>query len=255
MDILITGGAHGIGLATAEHLDERGHEVIILDRDEDHLADVPDRFETHHLDVYDHEAVEDELGDRDIDVLVNNAGYQRLGTMEDIEPEVLEEHFRTNVFGPVHMARLFLPTLRENKGRIINVTSVAGRITGQYWGAYAGSKHALEAISDAMRMEVADDDVDVIVVEPGAYQTGFNEQGREHLRELVDGSHYADRYQRALDRDPGGHDPEEAGHHIADIIEDGQLPRYAFPLHARVVLRLRWLLPDRAWDWLAKKVQ
>lgn len=250
MEILITGGAHGIGLAAAQEL-AADHEVIIVDRDADRIEEIEEEFETHCIDVYDRDAVEEEFGDRELDVLVNCAGYQRRGAVEDIEGEVLEEHLRTNVVGPVTMVQVCLPGLRERGGRIVNVTSVAGKVTGPTWGPYSGSKHALEAISDALRQEL--DEVTVNVVEPGAYRTGFNEEGRDHLAQLPDDSPHHEMYERLLDREMRGGDPEDAGRRLARIAENGRLPRYTFPLHARLLVRLRWLLPDRIWDALARR--
>jgi len=243
MRILITGGASGIGKATAEELKERNHEIVILDRDRKALEELD--FESIHADVYDAKIEVD-----DLDVLINCAGYRELGSTEDMELETVEEIFRSNVFGPINMIRQLLPKLRENNGRIINVSSVAGRITLPFSGHYCGSKRALEAITDALRMET--EEVDVTIVEPGYIETGFNRRAREALEGYMPDSIYSDEYREILDEGGmSGVSAEVPAKKIADIVEADDLNRrYQTPLRAKFFVLLHRITPR----WLEEKI-
>src|ERR1700728_2043357 len=158
--ILITGCSSGIGRATAEHLAGHGYTVYATARRLESIAELADRgCRTLALDVTSEDsmaaaiaAVEDEHGS--VGALVNNAGYAVSGAIEAVSVDQLRDEFETNVFGYVRMAQLVLPGMRRaRRGRIVNISSVAGRVTMPGAGAYAASKYAVEAISDALRFE------------------------------------------------------------------------------------------------------
>jgi NAD(P)-dependent dehydrogenase (short-subunit alcohol dehydrogenase family) len=113
---------------------------------------------------------------RHIDVLVNNAGYGLVGPVEDLSIPEMQEVYNTNVFGTIRMTQAVLPAMRDrHAGRIINISSVNGLLTFGLYGAYSSSKFALEAISEAVRFEIRPFNIQVSVIEPGAFMTKFHE--------------------------------------------------------------------------------
>jgi NAD(P)-dependent dehydrogenase (short-subunit alcohol dehydrogenase family) len=139
------------------------------------------------------ELVDRRTGGRGLDVLVNNAGYALPGPLEALAERDLRELFDTNVFGLLAVTRAFLPPMRERgQGRVVNVGSVMGRVTTPLLGAYTASKHAVVAINDALRMELAPFGITVVLVEPGAVRTGFAARALAALDPYRDpGSPYA----------------------------------------------------------------
>jgi NAD(P)-dependent dehydrogenase (short-subunit alcohol dehydrogenase family) len=185
---LITGCSSGIGRATAEAFLEAEWTAYATARDESAISDLETAgCETAALDVTDDKQVESVVAQviedtGRIDCLVNNAGYGQFGPIEDLPTERVREQFETNTFGPHRLIRVVLPHMRDRgDGRIINVSSTAGRFATPGRGVYAGSKFALEAMSDALRAEVADYGIDVSVVAPGPVETAFDERAREEL--------------------------------------------------------------------------
>src|SRR5438105_4304740 len=180
--VLITGCSTGIGRATAERLVERGHTVYATARRPESIADLEGKgCKTLALDVTDEEsmkaavaAVEEAEGA--VGALVNNAGYSQSGAIEDVPMEQVRRQFETNVFGLIRMCQLVLPGMRKQGwGKIVNVSSMGGKLTFPGGGIYHGTKHAVEAISDALRFEVRGFGIDVIVIQPGLIKTQFAE--------------------------------------------------------------------------------
>jgi NAD(P)-dependent dehydrogenase (short-subunit alcohol dehydrogenase family) len=191
--VLITGSSSGIGRATAELFAEEEWVVYATARDEADLAELAERgCETAALDVTraaDVERVLDRIADEQgrLDCLVNNAGYGQHGPLEDVPAAELARQFDVNVYGPHRLTRAALPHMREaGDGTIVNVSSVSGRIAVPGAGAYSASKFALEAMSDALRGEVAGFGVDVVLVEPGPVATAFGERSAAELTEGLD---------------------------------------------------------------------
>ena len=211
--ILITGATAGIGRDAARALAGRGHRVIATGRSAAALAELEAQskhegwnLETLALDVTDAASIADatrRVNDRTngdgVDVLVNNAGYATVGPLAELSIDALRRQFETNVFGAMAVTQAFLPTmLLRRKGRIINVSSVSGRIPAPVLGAYHASKYALEALSDSLRMELFGFGIDVVLVEPGTIRTEFASRVvKEMHREKVEGSRYAAAYARA----------------------------------------------------------
>ena len=178
--VLITGCSSGIGHATALRLARRGWPVYASARRSESIADLADAGATTlRLDVTDERSmraavarVEREHGA--VGVLINNAGYSQSGPIEQVALDAVRRQFDTNVFGPVALIKLVLGGMRAQRwGKIVNVSSMGGRLTFPGGGYYHASKYALEAISDALRFEVRGFGVDVIVVEPGLIVTEF----------------------------------------------------------------------------------
>ena len=195
--VLITGCSSGIGRAAAERFLDEEWTVYATTRNEDDLADLAERgCRTDSLDVTSGEDVArvvDRIDDehRRLDCLVNNAGYGLYGPLEDIPVERLHEQFDVNLYGPHRLTRAVLPLLREREeGTIINISSIYGRVATPGGGAYAGSKFALEAMSDALRAEVDAFGIDVVVVEPGSVETGFQQRAGSETESLVPGQEY-----------------------------------------------------------------
>src|ERR687889_1801289 len=178
--VLITGCSSGIGWATAERLVDVGWRVYATARSVEKMAPLEQRgCELLPLDVTDEDSMRsavDEVERREgaVGVLVNNAGYSQSGAVEAVPMEKGRQQFETNVFGLVRMCQLVLPGMRrQGYGRIVNVSSMGGKLTFPGAGYYHASKHAIEALSDALRFEVEGFGVKVSVIEPGLIRTGF----------------------------------------------------------------------------------
>jgi NAD(P)-dependent dehydrogenase (short-subunit alcohol dehydrogenase family) len=258
---LVTGCSSGIGRATAELFEEEGWTVYATSRDAADIADLAAAgCETAELDVTDPAEIErvrdrilEETGR--IDALVNNAGYAQYGPVEDIPTDRLHAQFDVNVYGPHRMVRAVLPTMRDQEeGTIVNVSSVSGRISTPGYGAYAGSKFALEGMSDALRAEVEGLGVDVVLVEPGPVETGFRERATGSLDDTEFRPAYEWVYDFFEDRAAVDADslfavgPEEVATTIHDAasVSDPD-PRYPVGQAARVMLLARFL-PHRLRD-------
>jgi short-subunit dehydrogenase len=192
-----------------------------------------------------------------VGALVNNAGYSQSGALETVELDDVRRQFETNVFGLLRMCQLVLPGMRrQGFGRIVNVSSMGGKLTFPGGGVYHATKHAVEALSDALRFEVKGFGVDVSIIEPGLIKTNFAETAVGSVAH--DDGPYAEFnsavaattagvYESPLARLGAG--PEA----VARVIEKAitaQRPRARYPVtaSARVMLAQRAVLPDRAWD-------
>ncbi|HVF33286.1 MAG TPA: SDR family oxidoreductase [Acidimicrobiales bacterium] len=205
--VLTTGANSGIGLATVLEVARRGFRSVGSVRSEAkadvvHKAAADAGVEVHTvlLDVNDAEQCERALAGLALYGLVNNAGYGVTGAVEDVDDDEAHALFETMVHAPMRLARLALPHMRSaGGGRIVNVSSVAGRTSMPFAGHYTGAKHALEALSDALRMEVAGAGVKVVLVEPGGFKTGIWEEfERDVAKREAAGSRYVDAYRRSL---------------------------------------------------------
>src|SRR5688500_18680342 len=182
--VLTTGANSGIGLANVLEVARRGIRSIGSVRSEAKAdvvakaaAEAGVEVETVILDVTDRDACDKVMGDLPLYGLVNNAGYGMVGAVEEVPDDEARHLMDTMVFAPMQLSRLALPHMRERgEGRIVNVSSIAGRTTAPFAGWYQAAKHALEALSDAMRIEVAGGGVHVVLVEPGGFKTGIWEE-------------------------------------------------------------------------------
>jgi NAD(P)-dependent dehydrogenase (short-subunit alcohol dehydrogenase family) len=271
--VLITGCSSGIGRATAERLAQRGWTVYATARDVEAIAPLGERgCRLLPLDVTDEgsmrRAVEEvERAEGAIGVLINNAGYSQSGAVEEVPLEKIRRQFETNVFGLVRLCQLVLPGMRgQGFGRIVNLSSMGGRLTFPGGGFYHASKHAVEAISDALRFEVRGFGVEVVVIEPGLIRTGFALTAVSSMDDGADPSNndpYAgfdagvarvtrENYERGpLARLGGG--PEAVAETIERAISAARpRTRYTVTPSARLLISGRRLLPDRAWDGLLR---
>jgi NAD(P)-dependent dehydrogenase (short-subunit alcohol dehydrogenase family) len=265
--VLITGCSSGIGAATAAHFADKGWTVYATARRVETLSELEAKgCRTLALDVDDEascraavEAVEAAEGA--VGVLVNNAGYSQSGAVESIPDERVRAQFDTNVFGLLTMCRLVLPKMREQRwGKIVNVSSMGGKFTFPGGGVYHATKHAVEALSDALRFEVKGFGVDVIVIEPGLIRTRFGETvAREIDAGTRDSGPYGEFNRAVAEATTGVYEngpmsklggPPES---VAAVIEKAvsarrPRPRYKVTPSARALITLHSVLGDRGWD-------
>jgi NAD(P)-dependent dehydrogenase (short-subunit alcohol dehydrogenase family) len=189
--VLITGASSGIGEATALHLKELGFDAVAgVRKDEDAERLQASGLRTVKLDVTDPDsigALRDELGASALAALVNNAGVAVAGPLEFLPIEELRRQLEVNLIGQVAVTQSLLPALRAGRGRIVNVSSIGGRVALPLLGAYNISKFALEAFSDALRREVRSQGVDVVVIEPGGIKTPIWKKSGDAADALLDG--------------------------------------------------------------------
>lgn len=213
--VLITGCSSGIGRMTASAFLDEDWDVMATARNREALGALKDDgCHVASLDVTDAESIDrvvdrtlDDIGR--IDCLVNNAGYAQVGAFEDIRTSRVERQFAVNVFGPHRLTRAVLPHMRgRGDGTIVNISSVLGRLALPGTSAYAGSKFALEAFSDALRAEVSPLGIDVVVIEPGPVPTRLKDRAGRELAAINRTDDYAGLYRliddwRVLDGGPG----------------------------------------------------
>jgi NAD(P)-dependent dehydrogenase (short-subunit alcohol dehydrogenase family) len=262
--ILITGCSSGIGMAAARRLAQGGHLVYATARRPETLAAAAAAgCRTLPLDVTDDasmRAAVDEIVDAHgrVGALVNNAGYGEYGAIEDVAIDRVRRQFETNVIGLSRMCQLVLPSMRAaGRGRIVNVGSMGGRLTFPYGGYYHATKHAVEALSDALRYEVAPFGIQVSLIEPGPIRTEFLNTIGETMRDSTpDTSAYAESA-RAFDKMAAQiyqtplmwAKPEAVARTIEKAVTSSRpLSRYVIARRVRVALAARMLVPGRAWD-------
>jgi short-subunit dehydrogenase len=259
---LVTGASSGIGEATARLLKKRGFTVYAAARRVERME--PLKAEGIHVLPFD---ITDDASIRTcvetilaregrIDVLVNSAGYGSYGAVEDVPLEEARRQFEVNIFGLARLTQLVLPKMRENRfGKIVNITSVGGKVYTPFGAWYHATKHALEGWSDALRIETAPFDIDVVIVEPGGIRTPWGGIAVDHLRETSGSGAYAEAASKAADGMAKAYagkqlsDPSVIAQTVAKAVTAAKpRTRYAAGYMAKPVLFLRWLLPDRLFD-------
>ncbi len=271
LTIVITGATSGIGKHAALHLVRRGHRVIATGRNPAALERLKlegPNLDTVRLDVTDAGSVAaavaeiDELtGGAGVDVLVNNAGYGMAAPLSETTDTDLRAQYETNVFGLMAVTRAFLPRMMERRaGRIVNVSSVGGRVTFPLFGAYNSTKYAVESLSDALRRELRPFGVEVVLIEPGPIKTEFSNHAMEYVGKYSnEASPYAAIYARAdeIKRQADGMSagPEVISRAIEKaILARRPAARYVAPFSSRLVLLFMTLLPTRWVDALLTRV-
>jgi len=268
--VLITGGTSGLGRATAVLLAEQGYRVFVGGRSQakrDALqAYARDRklpLQTVEMDVRDDASVQRALAEvpthaGPIDVLVNSAGIGYYAVMEEIRMEHLRQQFETNFFGVVRVTQRVLPEMRQRRrGRIINLSSIAGKLSLPLFGPYSGSKFALEGMTDALRLEVYPFGIYVVLIEPGYIPTEFQNVALElsspYTASAAESPYAAvygafrRRWKLSTSRSP--YKPEDAALVILRALrETPPRPRYTVTRRAKVVSLARRFLSDRAID-------
>jgi NAD(P)-dependent dehydrogenase (short-subunit alcohol dehydrogenase family) len=262
--VLITGCSTGIGRATALRLAARGWSVYASARRLDAIADLAQHgCKTLALDVCDEASMraavaEVEGAEGAVGVLINNAGYGQDGAIKEVPIDAVRRQFETNVFGLVRLTQLVLPAMRrQHWGRVINVSSMGGRLTFPGGGYYHATKYAAEAISDALRFEVRGFGIDVAVIEPGPIKTRFEDTSLDTMDAAAEtaaspyaafNASMAERI-RGTYRSPMAAAPEAVARAIEKAVS-AKHPRTRYPVTAaaRLLMLTRRILPDRAWD-------
>lgn len=258
--ILVTGASAGIGEATARRLARAGHTVYAGARRMERLqALAGDGVRPLLLDVTDDASmraaiahIEREAGV--VDVLVNNAGYGSMGALEDVPLDEARRQLDVNVFGLARMCQLVLPGMRQKRaGRIINVSSVGGRLSFPIGAWYHASKHAVEGLSDSLRMETRDFGIEVSVIQPGGTASEWAQIANQRAQAASGAGPYGGFVQAMAQMLEGG--PAVPADAIAELIQravEDRRPRtrYVGPGGAKVALFLRRWIGDRAYDSL-----
>jgi NAD(P)-dependent dehydrogenase (short-subunit alcohol dehydrogenase family) len=269
---LITGASTGIGRATARELAGRGWDVLAGIRDEasapELRAEGAGRIEPVTLDVTDGAQIEavralvDRRSEHGLDALVNNAGIGVGGPLELVALEELRRQFEVNVFAQVAITSALLPALRRARGRIVFLSSIGGRVAMAFTAPYAASKHAVEALADALRVELRTSGVQVALIEPGSVATPiWDKAGAEAERleipaELSSAYGHVPAAMEKTLRETArrGVPPERVAHVIAGALAARRMrARYLVGLDARAMLTLRRLLPDHVFDGVARR--
>ena len=268
--VLITGGTDGLGRAAALLLGGKGYRVFAAGRSAEKRTEIDEIAASKKLPVRSLEmdvcddssvtravaAVLQETGT--IDVLINNAGIGMMAVVEELKADDLRRVYETNVFGVLRVTQAVLPRMRERqKGRILMLSSVAGIVTPPLYAAYSSSKHALEAISNALRLEMFPFHIDVVLIEPGYIVTNFRNVVQEMARSYVEGSSaspYAKIYASAIagasnSRQASNTTPEDCAEVILHAIEASH-PKARYPVTplAKWVAFGRRMLPDTLLD-------
>lgn len=269
--VLITGVSTGIGYATAQEMLAADYHVLGSVRSEEDAARVKaelgERFTALTFDVTDHAAVRQAakvvaatLGGQNLTALVNNAGVSTAGPLLHMPLEVFRQTLEVNVSGLLNVTQQFAPLLGARqkaphpRGRIVNISSVSGRVAYPFMGAYAASKHAVEALSDALRRELLIYGVDVILIEPGTVRTPIVEKFAEQIDRYL-GTDYEPALrkveQQVQKREQSGL-PVEAVTRVIRVAIESRRPRTRYPIPRKWLagwLLPRWL-PDRWFDAL-----
>lgn len=259
---IVTGGSSGIGELTAHRLKERGYTVYAAARRTDRMKGLQrSGIHTRALDLTVDRSMQDlvdtvvaEQGR--IDLLINNAGFGAFGAVETVPMRDARAQFEVNVFGLARMTQLVLPQMRAaGTGRVVNVSSIAGYVAEPYGAWYHASKHAVEGLSDCLRMEMKPFGVDVILVEPGPVRTEWNAIAADSLVKSSKGTPYAKHAKatrRALRAMNSGVLAVPASR-VADVIvraatDDKPRARYPVGRRAAAIITAAKYLPTRAVD-------
>jgi len=266
--ILITGASSGIGYDAAQTLARQGHRVYAAARRTELMEPLQAAGVIPlHIDVTDSQSMADGVkavleAEGRIDVLVNNAGYGYLGAIETVTLEEARRQMEVNLFGLAELTRLVLPSMRaQGSGRIINTSSIAGKTVIPFGGWYNVSKFSVEALSDALRMEVRPFGIDVVLIEPGGIKTDWGIIAAHHLRDTSLGTPYEDdalRMAGLLDKGYCGNylsSPSVVTRAISRAV-NARRPRarYRVGLGSRSLLFFHALLPTRCWDSLTRRL-
>jgi NAD(P)-dependent dehydrogenase (short-subunit alcohol dehydrogenase family) len=269
--VIVTGASSGIGEATARRLVRGGAKVVVAARRQDRLDTLVRELDPTGVSIL--AVAGDVTSDADrrklvdvtlarfgrVDALVNNAGYGTRGPVEVVPVELIRRNYETNLFSLIALTQLVLPGMRaRGSGSIVNIGSVAGKIARPLSSIYDSTKHALEAITDGLRGELKPFGVHVSLIRPGYIATEFIEAANRVSADVIaDAGPYAPFYQgyyegtQRLRRVAGA--PDDIARLVEKaLVSDNPASRYNGPLHAKLFLFLRWILPDRMLAWATR---
>jgi NAD(P)-dependent dehydrogenase (short-subunit alcohol dehydrogenase family) len=257
---LITGASSGIGKETAKLLLKNGFTVYAAARRLEIMEDIKKLgAQTFRMDVSDdasmvHGVEKIIAAEGRIDVLVNNAGYGSYGSLEDTPMSEAKYQFEVNVFGLARLSQLVIPYMRKQRsGKIINITSIAGKIAEPHGSWYHSSKFAVEGISDCMRMELKQFGIDVVLIEPGGIKTEWNNIARDNLAKVSGQTVYGDLVHKQVKMlkffDAIGSEPIVIAKTIFRAVKSRRpKARYVAGRGSTTMLALRKILPDKMFD-------
>ncbi|PFJ78955.1 short-chain dehydrogenase [Bacillus cereus] len=267
---VITGASSGFGLLTTLELAKKGYLVIAtmrnLNKQEDLISQVTklnlqQNIKIQQLDVTDQNSIHNfQLylkGISRVNLLINNAGYANGGFVEEIPVEEYRKQFETNLFGAISITQLVLPYMREQKsGKIINISSISGQVGFPGLSPYVSSKYALEGWSESLRLEVKPFGIDVVLIEPGSYNTNIWEVGKQLATSQSDTSspykEYMDKIQKHINSgsDTFGN-PIDVANKIVEVAESKRANlRYPIGKGVKFMIFAKKILPWRLWEYL-----
>ena len=260
--VILTGASSGIGYDSAIKLAKQGHKVYAAARRVDLMQPLTSYgVITLRLDVTDEESMKKAVqtvldAESRIDVLVNNAGYGYFGAVENVSMDEARRQLEVNVFGLARMCQLVLPVMRQQgRGLIVNTSSIAGKIVLPYGGWYHVSKFSVEALSDALRMELKPFGINVSMIEPGGIKTDWGIIAARHLRESSEGTPYENsalRESQLLHAAYSGRylsSPSVITRAISRAVNSRHpKARYRTGRFAHLGVFFHWMLPARWWD-------
>ena len=266
--ILLTGASSGIGYQTAESLAKEGHIVYGAARRIEKMEDLKQfGVKSIYLDVTDENSIKNAVdtiigNEGRIDVLINNAGYGSFGAVENVDISEAKMQFEVNLFGLARLVQLVLPYMRKQKsGRIINVSSMGGRLTTYFGAWYHATKYALEAFSDALRMEVSDFGIDVSLIEPGGIKTDWGIIAADKLENSAKGGAYekeAMKTAKGMKKQYSGNllsNPIVITKAISKAVNSNRpKARYLIGFMAKPLVFLHTILPAKVFDKIMKKL-
>ena len=265
--ILITGASSGIGFDAAQTLARQGHTVYAAARRVEKMEPLQsDGVKVMRMDVTDSASMAEGVktvldAEGRIDVLVNNAGYGYFGAVENVTMEEARRQVEVNVFGLAELCKLVLPVMRkQGSGRIINTSSIAGKMVLPFGAWYHVSKFSVEALSDALRMEMRPFGVDVVLIEPGGIKTDWGIIAAKHLAESSKGTAYEEDALREAELMHKGYSgnylsaPRVVTRAISRAV-NSQRPqaRYRIGSGAFIMVFLHTVLPTRWWDGMMRR--
>ena len=263
--IIITGASSGIGRAAAIRLAQSGFQIFGLARNYEQLVNLSseifsndkndNRYFPIECDITRQDKFDSVLNniinlssEKSIYGLVNNAGYLEPGAIEDIEIDSLRAQFETNFFGLVGFTKKVLPIMmRKNEGRIINVSSISGLISLPLLGAYSASKYALEAVSDALRMELWKTGIKVININPAIVETNLLSVSKAKIDSLIKNSRLSNAYDKYMSKMPRGLSSSKVADVIVEAVSSAE-PKFRYiigPNKVKLAVRLRCFIPDK----------
>jgi short-subunit dehydrogenase len=263
--IIVTGASSGIGKAAAIGLARSGYQVFGLARNYEQLVNLSseiisndkndNRYFPIECDITRQDKFDDILNniinlssEKSIYGLVNSAGYLEPGAIEDIEIGSLRTQFETNFFGLVGFTKKVLPIMmRKNEGRILNVSSISGLISLPLLGAYSASKYALEAVSDALRMELWKTGIKVININPAIVETNLLSVSKAKIDSLIKNSRLSNAYVKYMSKMPRGLSSSNVADVIVEAVSSAE-PKFRYivgPSKVKLAVRLRCFIPDK----------
>lgn len=265
---LVTGASSGIGFEAAVDLKKAGFIVYGAARRMDKLKALRSKgIKIIELDVTDEASMSACVGkiikkEGRLDILVNNAGYGSFGAIEDVAMEEARRQIEVNIFGLARMSQLVLPYMRKHKfGRIINISSMGGKVHTPFGGWYHATKFALEGLSDCMRLETAQFGIDIVLIEPGGIKTDWGMIAADNLEKTAKGS----AYETSVKKSAASMRKMYGGHQLSNpkIVSKAILKaatakrpktRYLIGYGAKPSVFLRRILPDRVFDKIIQAI-